>query len=250
MGMLLGIGVALGLRGAARLRSAWTCPPAAWSWPPGRSSWAWPWAWSSPWSPPGSPRAGHPGCRPSPRCATTSPCPRGACGCARIVGGGAHRPGRRRRCSSRSSTRTFPTAWAWPGWGPSRCSWGSSSWRRSSAAPVVGVVGAPIARLGSVGNLAVRNAQRDRRRTAATATAILIGLALVTAIGVLGASTTKSIDCPGRRRGQCGLHRPAHELRALLDRGRGRDRGRYPASRLVSRVRQGAGHSSRGPRSS
>ncbi len=59
---------------------------------------------------------------------------------------------------------------------------------------LVGIVGAPVTRLGTVGNLAVRNAQRDRRRTAATATAILIGLALVTAIGVLGASTTKSTD--------------------------------------------------------
>lgn len=59
---------------------------------------------------------------------------------------------------------------------------------------LVGVVGAPVTRLGAVGTLAVRNAQRDRRRTAATATAILVGLALVTAIGVLGSSTTKSTD--------------------------------------------------------
>ena len=59
---------------------------------------------------------------------------------------------------------------------------------------LVGAVGAPVARTGAIGRLAVRNAQRDRRRTAATATAILIGLALVTAIGVLGASTTRSTD--------------------------------------------------------
>jgi putative ABC transport system permease protein len=59
---------------------------------------------------------------------------------------------------------------------------------------VVGVVGAPVAQSGTVGRLAVRNAQRDRRRTAATATAILIGLTLVTTIGVLGSSATKSID--------------------------------------------------------
>ena len=59
---------------------------------------------------------------------------------------------------------------------------------------LVGAVGAPVTTLGSVGTLAVRNAQRDRRRTAATATAILVGLALVTALGVLGASTTKSTD--------------------------------------------------------
>jgi putative ABC transport system permease protein len=59
---------------------------------------------------------------------------------------------------------------------------------------LVGFVGAPVTRLGAVGRMAVRNAQRDRRRTAATATAILIGLALVTGIGVLGASTTASTD--------------------------------------------------------
>ena len=59
---------------------------------------------------------------------------------------------------------------------------------------MVGLVGAPLATRGTVGRLAVRNAQRDRRRTAATATAILIGLTLVTAIGVLGASATRSID--------------------------------------------------------
>lgn len=59
---------------------------------------------------------------------------------------------------------------------------------------IVGVVGAPVKGLGAVGRMAVRNAQRDRRRTAATATAILIGLALVTAIGVLGSSSTASID--------------------------------------------------------
>jgi putative ABC transport system permease protein len=40
----------------------------------------------------------------------------------------------------------------------------------------------------------VRNAQRDRRRTAATAGALMIGLALVTMIGVLGASSTRSIE--------------------------------------------------------
>ena len=59
---------------------------------------------------------------------------------------------------------------------------------------IVAIVGTPVAASGTVGRLAVRNAQRDRRRTAATATAILIGLALVTGIGVLGASTTASTD--------------------------------------------------------
>ncbi len=46
----------------------------------------------------------------------------------------------------------------------------------------------------TVGRLAVRNAQRDRRRTAATAGALMIGLALVTTIGVLGSSASRSVD--------------------------------------------------------
>ena len=61
--------------------------------------------------------------------------------------------------------------------------------------PVVGVLGWPVRRLfGATGTLAVQNAQRDRRRTAATASALMIGLALVAAFGTLGASTTASTD--------------------------------------------------------
>ena len=57
----------------------------------------------------------------------------------------------------------------------------------------MGVLGRPVMRT-TVGRLAVRNAQRDRRRTAATAGALMIGLALVTTIGVLGSSSTKSVE--------------------------------------------------------
>lgn len=55
------------------------------------------------------------------------------------------------------------------------------------------VLGLPFIRT-TVGRLAVRNAQRDRRRTAATAGALMIGLSLVTMIGVLGNSSTKSVE--------------------------------------------------------
>jgi putative ABC transport system permease protein len=55
--------------------------------------------------------------------------------------------------------------------------------------PVVRVVGAPFARLGGVASrLARRNAIRDPRRTAATAAALMIGLSLVAATLVVGAS--------------------------------------------------------------
>jgi len=65
-------------------------------------------------------------------------------------------------------------------------------------AAVVG--GGALAALGTpwrrtaVGRMAVRNAQRDRRRTAATAGALMVGLALVTMIGVLGSSASRSIE--------------------------------------------------------
>ncbi len=58
---------------------------------------------------------------------------------------------------------------------------------------VLRVLGAPLSRT-TVGRLALRNAQRDRRRTAATAGALMVGLALVTTIGVLGSSATASVE--------------------------------------------------------
>ena len=55
-----------------------------------------------------------------------------------------------------------------------------------AAGPVVAAVGAPIRRLfGAVGVLSNENARRNPRRTAATASALMIGLALITAVSVL-----------------------------------------------------------------
>jgi putative ABC transport system permease protein len=60
------------------------------------------------------------------------------------------------------------------------------------------VVGAPAARLGLTGKLAQKNAERNPRRTAATASALMIGLALVGLIGIFSASlkatTNKVVD--------------------------------------------------------
>jgi putative ABC transport system permease protein len=65
------------------------------------------------------------------------------------------------------------------------------------------VIGPPIVRViaggfphmfGTVGRLARENAQRNPRRTAATASALMIGLALVAAMSVMGQSANKSID--------------------------------------------------------
>ncbi len=64
-----------------------------------------------------------------------------------------------------------------------------------AAAAAVRVLGAPVARLrGVTGSLARRNALRSPRRTAATATALMIGVAVVTLFTVLGASMKQTLD--------------------------------------------------------
>ncbi|WP_344892866.1 ABC transporter permease [Actinomadura meridiana] len=61
--------------------------------------------------------------------------------------------------------------------------------------PVLRLLGAAPARLmGSPGRLAQQNALRNPRRTAATAAALMIGLALITTVNVLGATMRASID--------------------------------------------------------
>lgn len=53
------------------------------------------------------------------------------------------------------------------------------------------LIGAPF---GAIGRLAATNTQRNPRRTSTTAFALALGLALVTAIGMFGATTKASID--------------------------------------------------------
>lgn len=61
--------------------------------------------------------------------------------------------------------------------------------------PFVRGVGVVLPRIwGRTGHLARENALRNPRRTAATASALMIGLTLVTAFSVLGSSTNRSID--------------------------------------------------------
>jgi putative ABC transport system permease protein len=63
------------------------------------------------------------------------------------------------------------------------------------ARPFVRVVGAALPRLaGKTGQLARENAMRNPRRTAATASALMIGLALVTGFSIIGASMKASVD--------------------------------------------------------
>lgn len=61
------------------------------------------------------------------------------------------------------------------------------------ARPLAGFIGAPLARFfGLASRLGRQNAMRNPRRTAATAAALMIGLGLVGAVSVLGASIKKS----------------------------------------------------------
>ncbi len=61
--------------------------------------------------------------------------------------------------------------------------------------PVITLVGVIYRRLfGTVGRLAEQNAMRNPRRTAATASALMIGLTLVSMMAVFGASAKASID--------------------------------------------------------
>ena len=57
--------------------------------------------------------------------------------------------------------------------------------------PLGRIIGAPF---GAVGKLASTNTRRNPRRTATTAFALMLGIALVTVIGMLGASMKKSVD--------------------------------------------------------
>ncbi|MFI6581689.1 FtsX-like permease family protein [Embleya sp. NPDC050493] len=60
---------------------------------------------------------------------------------------------------------------------------------------VIGMLAHPLTRVfGVTGRLASRNALRDPRRTAATASALMIGLFLVTGLTVIGASLRDSLD--------------------------------------------------------
>ncbi|WP_225724980.1 MULTISPECIES: ABC transporter permease [unclassified Nocardia] len=59
--------------------------------------------------------------------------------------------------------------------------------------PIVGSLGTLTRLFGPIGRIARNNAVRNRRRTAATAFALTLGLMLVSAIGMLGASAKASI---------------------------------------------------------
>ena len=89
------------------------------------------------------------------------------------------------------------------------------------------------------GRLGRENAIRNPRRTAATAAALMIGLALISAVTVLGSSLKASVAKIISERDQCGV-RPQHqrprlpERRARRGEGPGRRRATRPASRSTA----------------
>jgi putative ABC transport system permease protein len=64
----------------------------------------------------------------------------------------------------------------------------------AAARPLSGAIGSPLARLlGEPGKLGQENSMRNPRRTAQTASALMVGLALVSAMAVFGASLSDTI---------------------------------------------------------
>jgi len=63
-----------------------------------------------------------------------------------------------------------------------------------AARPIAEVLGAPAARFSVAGKLAKENTKRKPRRTASTAAALMIGIALVTFVSIFAASVKSSLD--------------------------------------------------------
>jgi len=61
-----------------------------------------------------------------------------------------------------------------------------------AARPLAGAIGLPLSRTGAAGHLGVANAKRNPRRTASTASALMIGLALIGGVGTFAASASAS----------------------------------------------------------
>ena len=71
---------------------------------------------------------------------------------------------------------------------------GAATLAPAIARPLSSVIGRPLARvLGEPGQLGRENSMRSPRRTAQTASALMVGLALVAAISVFGASVSRSV---------------------------------------------------------
>ncbi len=94
-----------------------------------------------------------------------------------------------------SITTEGNTAASWVGLGAVALLVGTITVSPALAVPFLRTAGAVLPAVwGRTGHLARENALRNPRRTAATASALMIGLALVSAFSILGASTNASVD--------------------------------------------------------
>ena len=107
--------------------------------------------------------------------------------------------------------------------------------------PIAALVGAPIAALGgAAGSLARRNAVRNPSRTAATAAALMVGLALVTFVSVLGAGLTGTVERGVESQVSAGYVVGSTNGWDPLPTAVGRELASDPAAGTVSSVRQDA----------
>ena len=119
------------------------------------------------------------------------------------------------------------------------------------AGPLAAAAGAPLTRLPArVGALARGNTVRNRRRTSATAAALMVGLAVVTAVSVLAASARSMISGQVAAAGKASFYVQATNTDTGLTPALAPLLARQPGVRAVTEVRTtdatvaGAAHSS------
>lgn len=108
--------------------------------------------------------------------------------------------------------------------------------------PIAALVGWPVARLGGAsGGLARQNAVRNPARTAATAAALMVGLALVTFVSVLGTALLDTTETGVERQVAAGYVVSSTDGWDPLPPAVGRALASTPEAGTVSSVRQDAG---------
>ncbi|WP_327045987.1 FtsX-like permease family protein [Microbispora sp. NBC_01189] len=106
--------------------------------------------------------------------------------------------------------------------------------------PLVAVLGAPVARLGVAGALARQNAGRAPRRTASTATALTVGLALVVAMTVVATSMKASVADVMERTNRADLIlKASSQMAAGIPEGAAGELRGLPEAGVVSPMRFG-----------
>ena len=109
----------------------------------------------------------------------------------------------------------------------------------SVAAPVAHLLGVLYRPFKTSGHLAEENAARNPRRTASTASALMIGLALVTTVLVVGTSLKATFQHHHQQDDHRGLVRRAQVVRRVRPGAHRRRSSDLPELSAVAAVRQG-----------